>query len=175
MPTHPTRRDRNQRQKLKARYMTAREDAQRFGLIPTTPEGAVRDERVDPATQGEQAHPALTRTAVRRGWAVPDAKKPELVDELVRVVADPDSTPMEKIASVRTLLAADRLQYERDRVDVASNVNDGGQTSPVMTYEQAMEFIREVEKQVGPIGPPAMRQIEEDARRVLPEEIIPPS
>lgn len=51
MAGRPSNKQRNRRQKVKARYTKAREDAQLEGIIPTSPEGAVRDERVDPASQ----------------------------------------------------------------------------------------------------------------------------
>lgn len=175
MPTHPTSRNRNQSQKVKARYAKAREDAQRYGLIEMTSEGAVRDERVDPATQGEQALPALDRLAVRRGWATPDEKKPQVVDRLIKVVLDPTSTPLEKIASFRALFTADQRQWERDNTDLANKVNGGSEVNIPINIEKTAKLVEQIEAKIGRnIGlPPSMQQIE-DANRVLPEEIIPP-
>jgi hypothetical protein len=176
MPTHPTSRKRNQRQKLKARYMKAREDAQLCGLIVTIKEGAVRDERVAPATQGEQALLALDRTAVCRGWATPDEKKPRVIDRLMAIVEDPASDPYEIIASARALMTGDQRQWERDNADLANNVNDGSEINTHFTHEQTMKLVEEIEAKIGrKIGlPPSMQQIE-DANRVRPEDVIPPS
>jgi hypothetical protein len=164
---------RNERQRTRDRYARAREDAERLGLIHVSPEGSLRPERVDPASQESPALPALDRLAVRRGWAVPDAFKPTLIDELLRVVLDPDSTPLERIASFRALFTADQRQWERDRVELANKVSDGGQTKVAVTYEQAIALIQEVERQIGrPIMPPAMAEIQTVADQVLPPEIM---
>jgi hypothetical protein len=74
MGSHPTSKARRKRQQLKRRYARLREDCQLEGIIETTPEGALRPERVDPASQDDGA-PALTAAlvvkALREGWAVP--------------------------------------------------------------------------------------------------------
>lgn len=106
---------RRKRQKLKARYSKAREDAQLHGLVETSPEGARWPEKVDSASQSEQRFPALIGQAIRRGWAVPDEKKPGLVDELISVVENPDAKPFDKVAAFGTLSRADQLQHERDQ------------------------------------------------------------
>ena len=54
MANHPTSRARGLKQNLKEHYAKVREEAQLQGLIPTTPEGAVRDEKVKPSTQTTQ-------------------------------------------------------------------------------------------------------------------------
>src|SRR4051812_6658115 len=91
MSSHPTSKARRRRQKLKRRYARLREDAQLAGIIPTTPEGAVQDERVDPRTQGCQQLPALVRQALREGWNVPDTAEPRIVDELLQPFYDPEA------------------------------------------------------------------------------------
>ena len=76
MTSGQTTSKRNRRNKLKKRYAKAREDAQLAGLIPTTPGGAVRDERVDPRSQGCQQLPQLVRQALKNDWNTPDEAKP---------------------------------------------------------------------------------------------------
>jgi hypothetical protein len=112
---HRTTKARRKRQKLKARYSKAREDAQLHGPVETSPEGAVRDERVDPSSQSEQRFPTLVRRAINHGWATPDEKKPQLVDELVELIEDPEASPMAKIFAFNALLKGDQIQHERDQ------------------------------------------------------------
>lgn len=166
---------RRERQKAIVQYTKARETLQLAGILETLPAGAVRDERVDPATQATPALPALDRMAINRGWATPDEKKPQVVDRLLAIIQDPRSSPSEIIAAARALLAADQRQWERDRADLANKAN-GGETIPEVTYEQAMALVQQVEKLTGhTFMPPAMQQIEEDASRAMPEQIIPRS
>lgn len=79
MARHNTSKNRRQRQKLKANYSKAREDAQVYGLITTSPEGAVRDEKVNPASQSEQPLPDLVQEALCSGWSVPDRIKSKVI------------------------------------------------------------------------------------------------
>lgn len=102
------------RQRAKAKYAKAREKAQQLGIIETTPDGAVRDERVDPSTQGEQTFPVLDRQAVRKGWAVPEERKPALVERISSVVEDPEAKDRDRVAAFNALQKADRDQWERD-------------------------------------------------------------
>jgi hypothetical protein len=76
----------------------------------------MRSEVVDPATQEEQAFPALDRKAVRQGWKVPDEMKPEVIDNLVAAVemASADGDFKGVALNARVLLQADQIQYERD-------------------------------------------------------------
>lgn len=117
----PTSKRRAQRQKLKDRYAHAREDAQLAGLIPTAPEEALKDERVDPKTQGEQDTSGIDRRAARNGWALPDHKKVQVVDRLSEIFEPsnekPDRYLMEKTAKV--LIIADQRQWERDNPQLA--------------------------------------------------------
>ena len=106
---------RGHRQRVKDRYAHAREDAQLGGLIPTTPEEALRPERVDPSVQTEQRFPALVGQALRHGWAVPDEKKPGLVDEMVAVVEDYEATAVAKVMAFNALAKGDQIQHERDQ------------------------------------------------------------
>lgn len=104
----------------KKRYMELREELMLAGEIPTEPAGAIRDERVDPATQQGQSTAALTREAIRRGWAVPEEKKPGLVDELIAIIEDPDASHKEKVASFGALAKADWNQYRQDNPETAA-------------------------------------------------------
>lgn len=127
MAAHATSKGRNKRSKVKRKYSKTREDAQLCGVIPTTPEGAVRDERVDPATQEEQDIPDIDRMAMSQGWSVPERAKRQVVNKLLEpfyevntvidptgreVVVPPDRNLLKENAKV--LLAADKNQWERD-------------------------------------------------------------
>lgn len=101
-------------QRRKKRYMELREELMEAGEIPVEPSGAIRDERVDPAKQKDQPLPALVGEAVRRGWAVPEAKKPVLVDEMTAIIDDPEESNKVKVAAFNALRQADQSQWERD-------------------------------------------------------------
>lgn len=119
MAKHNTSKARNKRQKAKTTYRKKREDAQLSGEIPTTPEEALQDERVEPAAQGEQAIPALDRAAIRKGWSVPEDKKAAVIDRLVGVVLDENTGPHDVSLNARVLLQADQKQWERDHPEEA--------------------------------------------------------
>lgn len=120
-------------QNLKRRYADLRERAQLAGLIPTEPEGAVRDER-------SPAQPKLVERALREGWAVPEEIKPELVQELVAVVQDEEAADKTKVAAFRALLAADQAQHERDNPQKTAK---GGQVNvSVQTNIAAVDILR---------------------------------
>lgn len=106
---------RTEKQRVKDRYAHSRDDAQRLGLIETTPEESLVPERVDPLVQTEQRFPALVGQALRHGWAVPDEKKPGLVDEMVAVVEDGEATAVAKVMAFNALAKGDQLQHERDQ------------------------------------------------------------
>ena len=65
MSGHPTSKARRKRQKIKRKYARLREDCQLACIIETTPEGAVRDERVPPSAQAEDSRglPSLVMAA----------------------------------------------------------------------------------------------------------------
>lgn len=111
----PTGAKRNTVQSIDDRYAHAREDAQLHGRIPTTPEEALKPERVDPSVQTEQRHPLLIGTAIRRGWETPDEKKPGLVDELIATVEDPDAPAMVKVFAFNALVKGDQAQNDKDQ------------------------------------------------------------
>lgn len=137
MAKHPTSKNRNKRAKLKKRYSKAREDAQLHGIIPTTPEGAVHPERVDPATQQEQRTDGIDRRAVTQGWSVPEDKKQLVVKRLLepfendQKTVDKDGNEVDATdhhllsKNARTLLVADQKQWERDHPE-QSGISKGG-------------------------------------------------
>ncbi len=145
MAKHPTNSRRNKRKKLKETYAKVREDAQVAGIIVTTPEGAVRPEAVNPASQGEQSLLGIDRAAVRNGWAVPEEKKPMVVDRLLEVFemgpqkmvtrdgieieVPPDYNLMKENAKV--LILADKTQFDRDHPEDAGKARGGGNTTTV--------------------------------------------
>jgi len=126
MSSHPTSKARRKRQKLKRVYARLREDCQLAGVIETVPEGAVRDERVSPSVQTEQPLPELVARAIRNGWATEESKKPELVDELVAIVLNPDMPAGKKITAFKALLDGDQRQYERDHPEAGKDRKAGG-------------------------------------------------
>jgi hypothetical protein len=126
MTSHPRSKARRRRQQLKRKYARFREDAQLAGVIETVPEGAVRDERVDPARQGGQQFPELVRQALREGWATPDSAKPKVVAELLAAFFEEGQDPMLRVRLARLLLLLDQTQWERDHPEKAGKAKGGG-------------------------------------------------
>lgn len=121
-----SRKSRRARRKAKhdarRRQQLDRENAQLAGDVPTLPAGALRPEAVDPRAQadgGASQLPKLIQQAVRQGWATPEVRKPDLVDELMRMLGDPDVPDKVKVAAFNALRMADAAQYERDHPEVA--------------------------------------------------------
>ena len=113
----------NEQQKIKVDYAVARENAQLAGVIPTTPEGALRNERVN---SFDPALPEMVRLALRDNWSVPDAAKAKIISELLvpfytdDVVLDADGKqvkirPSRKLLMelAKTLVALDQRYWER--------------------------------------------------------------
>lgn len=156
--TPESERRRKQLQRRKKRYMELREELTLAGVIPTEPAGAIRDERVDPATQGGQALPALIGEAIRKGWAVPEEKKPGFVDELGAIIENPEESNKVKVAAFNALRMADKDQWERDHPEVGTtekgpttlNVNivnvDGSPTRDVSPLEVLLQEDRRGEE-----------------------------
>lgn len=113
-PKRSGKQQRKDRQHLKEKYAKTRENAQLAGIIPTVPEGAVRPEVVNPATQEEQDMTHLDRAAINLGWAVPEDKKQQIVDRLTQKALDAESSAKEVAMCANALLKADQMQYERD-------------------------------------------------------------
>ena len=136
----PTGKRRNRKQKVKETYAKAREDAQLADVIPTTPEGAVRDERVDPRTQTTPPMPGLVALAVRGGWATPEDKKQAMVDELVGIVNNPEMPAKVKVAAFSALRMADQHQWERDHPEDAGRAKGGASVS-IQTNITAVQLL----------------------------------
>lgn len=90
------------------------ENAQLAGEIPTVPVEALRPEAVSPSAQEDQPMPRLVERAIRCGWAVPEDRKPQIVDEMLKIIDNPDGADKVKIAAFNALRQADQVQYERD-------------------------------------------------------------
>lgn len=123
----PTNSRRNRRQKIRERLAKAREDAQLVGLVETVPAGAVRDERVNPTVQSEQQFPQLIETAIKRGWATPENKKPEIIDGLISEFETTDDPHLKNVIA-KTLLTGDKHQWERDNPEDAGKAAGANQS-----------------------------------------------
>lgn len=134
----PTSKRRNERQKLKQAYSKAREEAQLAGIIPTTPEGAVRPEQVNPNNQRVPALPDIVRQALKEGWATPDSAKPAIVAALLEpffndeLVVDETGKvhlvrPSRKLLNelAKTLRILDQTEYERKFPELAAKAKGG--------------------------------------------------
>ena len=127
--SHPSGKRRNARQKLKEQYSKVREDAQLAGIIPTSPEGAIRPEAVPSSVQTAAPMPELIAEAIRKGWAVPEDRKPQLVDELLTIIQSVDMPAKVKVAAFNALRQADQAQYERDHPEEAAKSKAGKGTT----------------------------------------------
>ncbi len=124
----PTTKAGNRKKKIKETYAKAREEAQLAGVIYTTPDGAVRDEVVPASAQTNNSEllPALIATAIRNGWAVPDDRKPGLVDEMVSIIDNPEMPAKVKVAAFTAILKADQQQFDRDNPEAAGKARGAG-------------------------------------------------
>lgn len=151
---------RKARQGVKERYAKAREDAQLAGVIPTAPEGAVRDEKVDPLTQGEQELVGIDRAAVNKGWAVPENEKQGVIGRLIQKVYDEESSAKEVAVCASVVLRADQIQYERDHPDEAGKAKGGTKVDVTFNWDAIMKGLVEAPNVNAP------RIIEDAARSV---------
>lgn len=103
---------RKARQAARREYSILREDKQLAGIEPTTPEGAVHEERVP--VGADPPAPELVRMAIRLGWDTPEAGKVKAVDDLVDAIRDEDTKPGMRVRCFQALLVADRAQTERE-------------------------------------------------------------
>lgn len=128
--SHPTSKRRKQKQLLKARYAKVREEAQLADIIPTTPEGAVRNEVVC----GNAILPDIVRQALRENWATPDVAKPAIVANLLEPFfmereIDPNTgkpippNRAQLLECAKVLRMLDQTQHERDNPNEAGNGN----------------------------------------------------
>jgi hypothetical protein len=143
MATHPSGKNRNKRQKLKATYSKVREDAQLYGIIPTTPEGAVHSEVVSLASQSEQSIPSIDRQAITKGWEVPEHAKQKVIQRLLEPFFQepkkevlPDGTVVEVPPdrhllkeNAKVLVVADQRQWERDYPKLAGQSKGASQVT----------------------------------------------
>ena len=142
----PTTKRRSDKQRTKDRYAHAREDAQLKGLIPTTPEDALKSERVDPSSQDEQKFPGLDRMAIRndgKGWSVPEHIKRKVIETSAEVLFEKRTVtspvtgetveiPPDRFVQMqaaKTLMQADKQQWERDNPEEAGKAAGGGDTN----------------------------------------------
>lgn len=163
---------RKTRQRKRELYQKVREDLQLSGDLPTTVEGALRPERVDPASQTEAPQVGPVTQALRNGWAVPEHRKPDLVDELLAIVNNTEIPPKTRVAAFNALRMADREQWERDNpqqakalgvsisnTNVQNNVTVGEVFSDIKVIEASFERITggaaKEEADVRPAGLPA--------------------
>lgn len=79
----------------------------------------------DPAPQPIQTQPT---SSLKRGWATPPELKSDLVDEMIRIVQDPDVKTKDRVAAFNALRVADQSQWERDH-PVESGKSKGGITN----------------------------------------------
>jgi hypothetical protein len=136
----PTSKAKNRKQKIKKKYAKAREDAQLAGIIPTTPDGAVKNERVQPFAQTlGPALPEIVRQALKDNWATPDSAKPAIIASLLEAFYKDDIVLDENGKEVRvkpsrkllmelakTLHLLDQTQWERDHPAEAGKAKGGG-------------------------------------------------
>lgn len=136
--TGPTegKKKRKARQSKRELYQKVREDLQLSGDLPVTPEGALKSEVVD--TLGAP-QPKLIAEAIRRGWAVPEARKPDLVDELIKILDDPDAQNKVKVAAFNALRMADQAQYERDHPEQVAKIKGGATVAVGVTVQQNLD------------------------------------
>lgn len=150
MASHPSSKRRRDKQKLKERYAKVREDAQLADIIPTTPEGAVRNEVA--VNLGNAQLPEVVRQAIKENWATPDAAKGAIVANLLEPFfaereldalgkpVPPNRREMIELAKVLRLL--DQTQFERDNPE-AAGVAKGGSSISLTNVMQATAVMRE--------------------------------
>ncbi len=137
----PTSKARGERQATKERYVKAREDAQLAGVVETSPEGAIRNERVLASQQSEGCAvlPEMVREALADNWAVPDSAKRAVVAALLEpfyrddVVLDVEGKQVRVKPSRRLLMelakvlrTLDQTQWERDHPEEVGKMRGGG-------------------------------------------------
>lgn len=116
---------RKARQHKRRLFQMIKEDLELSGDLPTKPMGGLKPDVVDPATQSEQDQSRLIGQAIRNGWAVPEERKPDLVDEMIKIVDSEESSTKEKVNAFRALVQADKDQYERDQPEKAGKAKGG--------------------------------------------------
>jgi hypothetical protein len=61
----------------------------------------------------------LWEKALRERWPIPDAMRSVIVKSLAKILLDADSSPREKTAAAKALMAADSLNVQQERMDQA--------------------------------------------------------
>lgn len=140
---YPTdgRKRRKVRQHKRELYQQIREDLQLSGDIPTASEGALRPEQVPSSVQSEQHLPQLIQQAIKRGWSVPEEIKPELVDEMIRLIQDPDVSEKVKVTAFAALRHADQTQYERDHPEQAAKAKGSSNTKLTLEVNNNVQAV----------------------------------
>lgn len=154
--SRPTTSRRNERQKLKEKYAKTREDAQLAGIIPTTPEGALKSERT-PSRDPLDGLPELVKKALRENWSTPDEAKKAIVASLLypffneTEIIDANGNvvnvrPSPKLLNelARTLQLLDQTQFARDNPEAAGKARGGGMTVPVAVSVEANKLAVQV-------------------------------
>ena len=99
------------KQAARRAYSIMREDKQLAGREPTTPEGAVHQERrINPY---DAPMPELVRLAIARGWDVSEEGKRKCLEDLIAAVQDPDTRESLRIRCFQAILLADKVEQER--------------------------------------------------------------
>lgn len=129
------------KQRIVKRYQKDREDMQLIGALPTSPDGAVRSERVDPATQGSQPLPGPVGQAVRNGWATPEPMKVAVVDEMYGLVVSDETEPHVKVAAARVLQQGDQAQREWDDPERAGKTKGGVKVGVEVTNNNQVNLL----------------------------------
>ena len=130
-----------QRQRARERERKAREQAQLTGVTPTAPETPQQG-----GVSTAQPEPRLVGSAIRRGWAVPEAKKPDLVDHLVALLDDPEATPKTKVSAFSALRQADQAQWDRDNPKQAAQLS--ATTNVAVNVQTAIEVASAIREMV---------------------------
>ena len=60
----------------------------------------------------------ITQTA-NRGWETPEEIKPDIVDEMIRIILDCEMKSKDRIAAFNALRVADQSQWERNNPDLS--------------------------------------------------------
>ncbi len=156
---------RDGKQAVKERYQKAREDAQLVGLLDTVPEGALHEERVNPATQTVPGFPSLERRAFREEWDVPHEYPPQVIDGQYRIAVSEEARPKDRTEAAKFLLAASTAAYrartgadqqQPNQVNLGVQINGGPDASqptppPFHGYDQR-ETVRRLNELARAVG-----------------------
>lgn len=91
--------------------------------MPVSPQRAMEEQN-----QSALCTTSSSVSSLKRGWATPPEIKGDLVDEMIRIVHDPDVKTKDRVAAFNALRVADQSQWERDH-PVESGKSKGGSAS----------------------------------------------